>query len=85
MNRTIVRVREEGRGHKHHKLSSLPDGTPKTHLTEIVIALPPVEPDELTLCDTEYLWRVPDDEVERRYGVAPLGPAYVCVHQVVID
>jgi len=85
MNRTRVRVRDTGKGHSHHtkKVCEAPPGFVRPEW--IVIVPTPVEPDYLTLCDTQYLWRVPDDEVLRVFGAHPTGPAYVCEHQVEID
>ncbi len=83
VNVTRVRVRPEGKGHKHHANEAAPGDWPRPEW--VVIYATPVVPNALTLCDTEWLWRVPDEEVLRLSGEPPLGPAYVCEHQVEID
>jgi hypothetical protein len=78
---TRVRVRQETPEHHHH--DTLPALSQRPEW--IVVALPPVRPDALTLCDTEWLWRIPDEELERLGGDSSRGHFYVCEHQVEID
>ena len=81
--RTRVRVRPEGKGHHHHHREAVK----KTYVSPewVEIETTPVEPDAETLCDTRYLWRVPDDFVFQLSGQHPHHAAYVCEHQVEID
>jgi hypothetical protein len=81
---TRVRVRPEGKGHHHHATPPvIPAGTPRPEW--LLVMLPPERPNAETICDTEWLWQVPAEEVARLGGDASRGRAFVCCHQVEID
>lgn len=84
--RTVVRFRHGATRHRpgphNHPWPSKP---PDVGGLEVAIYLPPVVPDYGWACDTEWVWRIPDDEVERLTGFAPAAPMFVCEHQVELD
>lgn len=80
---TRVRVRPEGEGHHHHATPPVLPAGPRPKW--LVVMLPPERPDMETICDTEWLWQVPCEEIARLGGDASRGRVFVCEHQVEID
>ena len=80
---TTVRFRMDAASHmiagrQHGSVASLRG-------KEVEICLPPEAPDPGWTCGTEYVWRIPDDEIERLTGSTPPGRIFACEHQLELD